>query len=69
MYCHNSSFYASWVENREGDQKCKKNQNRGARLFDFKIGGPKLQNLQNRGTKTAIKPKYFYNQHYMNFEI
>jgi hypothetical protein len=56
MYCHISSFYVSWVENREGDQKCKKNQNRGARLFDFKIEGPNLQNLQNRGTKTAIKP-------------
>jgi hypothetical protein len=56
MYCHISSFYASWVENREGDQKCKKNQNRGAVMFDFKIGGPKLLILQNRGTKSAIKP-------------
>jgi hypothetical protein len=40
-----------------GDQKCKKSQNRGARMFDFKIGGSKLQILQNTGTKTAIKLK------------
>jgi hypothetical protein len=35
--------------------KVQKNQNMGARMFDFKIRGPKLQILQNRGTKTAIK--------------
>jgi hypothetical protein len=23
----------------------------------FKIGGPKLQKIENRGTKTAFKPK------------
>jgi hypothetical protein len=40
-----------------GDQKCKTNQNRGTKMFDFKIGGPKLQNMQNRETKNAIKPK------------
>jgi len=29
----------------------------GPKLLNFKIGGPKLQNDENRGTKTAIKPK------------
>jgi hypothetical protein len=28
----------------------------GPELSNFKIGGPKLQNGENRGTKTAIKP-------------
>jgi hypothetical protein len=41
-------------------QKCKKNQNRKAKMFDLKIGGPKLQNLQNWGIKTTIKPTIFY---------
>jgi len=26
-------------------------------LSNFRIGGPKLQNGENRGTKTASKPK------------
>jgi hypothetical protein len=38
------------------DQNCKTNQNRGTKMFDFKIWGPKLQNMQNRGTKSIIKP-------------
>jgi hypothetical protein len=29
----------------------------GPKLSSFKIGGPKLQKVENRGTKTAIKPK------------
>jgi hypothetical protein len=29
----------------------------GPKLSNFKIGGPKLQNDENRMTKTAIKPK------------
>jgi hypothetical protein len=40
-----------------GTKTAKQNQNRRARMFDFKIGRPKLQILQNRGSKSAIKPK------------
>jgi hypothetical protein len=40
--------------------KVQKNQNRGAIMFDFKVGVPKSQILQNRGTKRTVKPKYFY---------
>jgi hypothetical protein len=29
----------------------------GPKLLNFKIVGPKLQKIKNRGTKTAIKPK------------
>jgi hypothetical protein len=29
----------------------------GSELSNFKIGGSKLQNGKNMGTKTAIKPK------------
>jgi hypothetical protein len=32
----------------------------GPKLSSFKIGGPKLQKIENRGTKTAIKPKTFF---------
>jgi hypothetical protein len=32
----------------------------GPKLSSFKIGGPKLQKVENRGTKTAIKPIFFY---------
>jgi hypothetical protein len=28
----------------------------GPKLPNFKIGGPKLQKVENRETKTAIKP-------------
>jgi hypothetical protein len=28
---------------------------RGPKLSSFKIGGPKLQKIENRGIKTAIK--------------
>jgi hypothetical protein len=28
----------------------------GPKLSSFKIGGPKLQKIENRNTKTAIKP-------------
>jgi hypothetical protein len=31
----------------------------GPKLSSFKIGGPKLQKVENRGTKTAIKPKNY----------
>jgi hypothetical protein len=54
--CHISIFVVKSVKNGVGDQKCKKNQNKGARMFNFKIEGPKLQILQNRKIKTAIKP-------------
>jgi hypothetical protein len=39
-----------------GTKSAKKNQNRGAKMFDFKIGRPKSQILHNRGIKSAIKP-------------
>jgi hypothetical protein len=39
-----------------GPKVKKKKKKRMARMFDFKIRGPKSQILQNRGTKTAIKP-------------
>jgi hypothetical protein len=29
----------------------------GPKLLNFKIVGSKLQKIENRGTKTAIKPK------------
>jgi hypothetical protein len=29
-------------------------------MFDFKIGGPKLQNMQNRGTKVQLN-LYIFN--------
>jgi hypothetical protein len=29
------------------------------KLSSFKIGRPKLQKVENRGTKTAIKPKIY----------
>jgi hypothetical protein len=40
-----------------GTKSAKKYQNRREKMFGFKIGGSKLQILQNRGTKTAINPK------------
>jgi hypothetical protein len=30
----------------------------GSKLSSFKIEGPKLQKVKNRGTKTAIKPNF-----------
>jgi hypothetical protein len=36
------------------DQKCSKNQNKGAKMFDFKIEGQKLQILQNRMIKLQL---------------
>jgi hypothetical protein len=33
---------------------------RGPKLSNFKMGGPNLQNNENRETKTAIKPSYFF---------
>jgi hypothetical protein len=50
-------FHANLLKNGVGDQKCQQNQNRGVRMFDFKIREPKSQILQNRGTRTAIKPR------------
>jgi hypothetical protein len=38
-------FYANWLKNEVRDQKRKKNQNRGVKIF--KIEGPKSQILQN----------------------
>jgi hypothetical protein len=58
--CNTSSFFDAKIGVR--DQKCNKCQNRGAKIFDFKIGRSKLQILENRGTETTIKPKYFYNE-------
>jgi hypothetical protein len=31
----------------------------GTKLSSFEIGGPKLQKVENRGTKIAIKPNNF----------
>jgi hypothetical protein len=31
----------------------------GLKLSNFKIGGSNLQNIENRGTNTAIKPFLF----------
>jgi hypothetical protein len=31
----------------------------GPKLSNFKIGWPKLQNDENKGIKTAIKPKVY----------
>jgi hypothetical protein len=33
--------------------------NKGAKKLILEIGGPKLQKYQNRGTKSAFKPKLF----------
>jgi hypothetical protein len=38
----------------------------GPKLSSFKIGGPKLQKVENRGTKTAIKPLKFKNKMIFN---
>jgi hypothetical protein len=32
-------------------------ENRGTKMLSFKIGEPKVQKYQNRGTKSAFKPK------------
>jgi len=34
---------------------------KGLKLSNFKLRGPILQDDENRGTKTAIKPYFFYN--------
>jgi hypothetical protein len=34
-------------------------QNSGTKKLSFKIGGPKVQKYQNRGTKSAFKPTIF----------
>jgi hypothetical protein len=41
--CNTSSFFDAKIGVR--DQKCNKCQNRGAKIFDFKISGPKSQIL------------------------
>jgi hypothetical protein len=33
----------------------------GTKKLNFKIGGPKVQKYQNRGTKSAFKPNFYFN--------
>jgi hypothetical protein len=41
--CDTSSYFYPKIG--VGDQKCNKGQNRGTKMFDLKIGGPKSQTL------------------------
>jgi hypothetical protein len=34
-------------------------QNRGTKKLNLEIGGPKVQQIQNRGIKSAFKPKIY----------
>jgi uncharacterized membrane protein YebE (DUF533 family) len=58
MALPHQQFLCQLVKKCGGGPKVqKKKQNRGTIMFDFKIGGLKSLILQNRGTKSAIKPK------------